>query len=198
MRTGGAALAAATVSVALAACGSSSSSTSSQSSGAANGANGSQRAAITACLKKQGITPPARTGGNGPGGPPGGPGGAPGGAGGPAGGGGLFGGGNGGPGGNSKFRAALQKCGLRRPGGGRGGSAVSTPAGRAALTRFTACVKKNGYTLPAPNLSGSGPVFDPKKVNRNDPKFVAAVAKCQAFIPRPPGPAGAGGPPPGA
>jgi hypothetical protein len=93
----------------------------------------------------------------------------------------------------------LKKCGIRafvR----RRGSLASTAAGRAALARFIACVKKNGYALPAPNLSGSGPVFDPRKVNRKDPKFVAAVTKCQALIPRPPGPGpgGGGGPPPGA
>jgi hypothetical protein len=185
----GSALAAAAVSVVIAACGSSSS-PSSQSASTASGPNGARGAAMAACLKKQGITPPSRLRGNGSGGPPGG-------AGAPPAGGGLFGGGNGGPAGNGRFRAALRKCGIRafvR----RRGSFVTTPAGRAALARFTACVKKNGYALPPPNLSGSGPVFDPRKVNRTDPKFVAAVGKCQALIPRPPGPGAGGGPPPGA
>jgi hypothetical protein len=54
-------------------------------------------------------------------------------------------------------------------------------------------MKTNGYKLPQPNLSGNGPVFDSRKVNRSDPKFVAAAQKCQALIPRPPG----GGGPPG-
>jgi hypothetical protein len=52
----------------------------------------------------------------------------------------------------------------------------------------------NGYKLPKPNLSGTGPVFDPRTVNRTDPKFIAAAQKCQALIPRP---AGAGAPPGG-
>jgi hypothetical protein len=183
----GTALAAAAVSVALAACGSSSPS----STTASNGQPGARRAAIAACLKKQGITPPAGPRGGRPGGPPGG-------AGAPVPGAGLFGGPNRGAGGGSRFRAALQKCGIRAFGrrGGRGGIA-GTPAGRAALTRFSACMKQNGYALPAPNLSGSGPVFDPRKVNRRDPKFLAAAAKCQGLIPRPPGPGG-GAPPPGA
>ncbi len=177
-------VAALVLSATLAACGSSSSS----SSTAASGPNSARRAEIAACLKKQGITPPAGAQGNRFTRPPGGA--APGG-------GGLFGGGpagaQGGPNGG-RFRAALQKCGIRFI-GRRRGSIASTPAGRAALKRFAACMKKNGYKLPAPNLSGKGPVFDASKVNRSDPKFVAAGTKCQGLIPRPSGPppGGAGG-----
>ncbi len=36
--------------------------------------------------------------------------------------------------------------------------------------------------MPAPNLSGSGPVFDASKVNRNDPKFQKAAQKCQSLL----------------
>lgn len=43
-------------------------------------------------------------------------------------------------------------------------------------------MRKNGYDLPKPNTSGKGPVFDSSKINRNDPKFKAAVAKCQSDL----------------
>lgn len=172
----------------LAACGSSSSTTTAASTSAASPS--ARRAQVAACLKKQGVTPPAgRFGGGAPGGPPGGGARRPGGAGG------LFGGGGGRPGGagGSKFRAALSKCGINF-GGGRRRSAFTTAAGKRALASFVACVARNGYKLPPPNTSGNGPVFNSSKINRNDPKLLAAASKCQGLLPRR---AGQGGGPPG-
>ncbi len=183
----------------LAACGSSSSaSSSSASSGGASsaGAGGSTSASRTkfaACLKAHGVTLPSRPAGQRPnspgeGGPPpgGGQGGSP-----PYGGGGFFfGGGNGqrraAPGrfNNPKFRAALQACG-----GGRFTQRRFTP-NKAAVTKFVACVKQHGYTLPAPNFSGKGPIF-PAAIERNK-KFQAASKPCAAQL-RPQGTPGASG-----
>ena|SRR5947209_6173730 len=92
---------------------------------------------------------------------------------------GLFGGGGGG--GrfqNPQFRAALRKCGINPPAGRRFNGSMY----RQTITKFAACVRQNGYNLPAPNFSGKGPVFDPSKVNRNDPKFMAAARKCQGLL----------------
>jgi hypothetical protein len=168
----------ATTGLGLAACGGSS-----KGSAAASSQGSGNRAKVAACLKKQGITlpqrpPGERTPGRGPG--PG-----------------LGLGLGGGPprGGQSsatrtKFRAALQKCGVtfRRGGFGRG------PAFRQALVRFAACVRRNGYNLPAPNTSGNGPPFNRGQVNPNDLKFKAAAMKCQGLLPRRPtnGPPGGG------
>lgn len=152
------------------------------------GGNGPRFAAARACLQKQGITLPQRP----PGAQrPGGPGGVPGGN--------LF---NPGPGAGANaarraqfntpaFQAAARKCGLtlRR-------FRANPAARRAAINNFVACVRKNGYNLPAPNFSGKGPVFQAAQVNQKDPKFVAASQKCQSLL-RPAGP-GAGGGPPGA
>ena len=157
------------VALAVVGCGSSSS-TSSPSNASANASATSasgRRAAIEACLKKQGINLPQR--------PPGAP---------RRGGRGLFGGGGAGGPNNpnaQKIRQALQKCGINFPFRGR---RFNSPAYRAAINKFVACVRRNGFNLPAPNLSGSGPVFDPSKVNRNDPKFVAAAKKCSSVLPR--------------
>jgi hypothetical protein len=134
-------------------------------------------------LKKQGITLPQRPSG----GPP--QGGAPGagpGAGGGAGGGFLFGGGQQGGAGSrnfSKIRSALAKCGIKpQQGQQRRFRPQNSAQFRQALTKFVTCVRKNGYDIPAPNLSGNGPVFDSSKVNRNDPKFKKAATKCQSDL----------------
>ena len=168
--------------LALAACGGSS-----KSSAAAGSQGSSNRARVAACLKQQGINRPRRPPGGGPGGGPGGPGGGPG----------LgLGLGGGPPGGGqssatrTKFRAALRKCGVRF----RGGRFSRNPAARQALVKFVACVRKNGYRLPAPNTSGTGPVFNRGQVNPNDPQFRTAASRCQGLLPqRPANPPPAGG-----
>jgi hypothetical protein len=149
--------------LALAGCGSSSSGTSS-----APTATSPQQ--IAACLKKQGVNPPQQRRGPGPGG---------------AGGGFLFGGGPQGAtrsGDFSKMRAALKKCGINPGQGQRRIRVQSSPQFKQALTKFVTCVRKNGYDMPDPNLSGNGPVFDSSKVNRNDPKFKKAATKCQSDL----------------
>ena len=183
----------------LAACGSSSNTSSTSRSSAASAASGSgrnsaARTKLVACLKAHGVTLPTRRPGAGGygGGPPAGSG-APGGAG-PYGGGGpgFFGGGGGGAGGrfsNPKFRAAFQACGGRAFGGARRAQFTKT-----GITKFVACVKQHGYTLPKPNFSG-GPIF-PVSVERNA-KFQTASKSCASLL-RPSGapPAGAGAPAP--
>jgi len=97
----------------------------------------------------------------------------------------------------ARLRAAMQKCGAPL---GRfrrfAGPDVRSPAFRRALATYVACVRRNGFELPAPNTSGSGPIFDPSRVNRQDPRFQAASAKCQQLLaaarPAPPN----GAPPP--
>jgi hypothetical protein len=126
-------------------------------------------------LKKAGITLPQRPA-NGP------PGGGEGGAGGFFFGGGPPGGGTARSGDFSKIQAALKKCGIN-PVRRRGNfNIANNPRFKQALDKFVACVRKNGYDLPAPNTSGKGPVFDTSKVNRNDPKFKKAAAKCQSDL----------------
>jgi len=182
---------------ALAACGSSSSSTNA-SAGASAGTTASATGAgarpgfarLRACLQQQGVTLPSRPAGGTGAQPPAG--GTPG-AGGFRRGGGFF----------SRLsiaqrvrlQAAMQKCGGQFGGGFRrfGGPDVRSAAFRRALVAYVGCVRRNGFDLPAPNTSGSGPVFDPGKVNRQDPKFVAANAKCQQLLAaaRPAPPSGA-------
>ena len=168
----------------VAACGSSSSSASKTGAAASFAA---RRATIAACLKKQGITLPQRPPGAGR--PPAGNVGAGGALGG------LF---EVGPRPGARgpqFQAAMRKCGLRARGGR--GRLFLTAAGKSALKAFVACVRGSGYPLPAPNTSGTGPVFDPKKVNRTNPKLIVAAAKCQHLLPQPRFGGGAPAGPPG-
>jgi hypothetical protein len=90
------------------------------------------------------------------------------------------------PGGASatRMREAFRACGggaglrprLRRY------RASRSPAFKTALSRFAACVRKHGVTLPKPNSSGNGPVFDTKGLDVGSAKFKAAVLSCRSML----------------
>lgn len=193
-------LAAVATTLTLAACGSSNDAgstsasagaTGTQSSGAsttAQGGNGRgmMSAKVQSCLKAEGVTLPSRpAGGYGGGGTP------PAGAstnGAPNGGPPQGGYGGGGFGGNmsqadrAKMQAAFKKCGVTFGQGAGGGQRpnVNNAAYKAAVTKYTACVRKNGYDLPDPNFSGTGPIFAAKI--QKDAKFQAASKQCQSIL----------------
>ncbi len=173
------------VSLGLAACGSSSKSPSSTTattsastgSGTGTGAKGAGRfTAVRECLQKEGITLPKRTPGEKR--PPGGAGGF------------LGGGATGGPKlpagvTRAKYEAALKKCGGNLAHNfGHGGAAgrFDSPVFKTALAKFATCMRQNGVNVPAPNTSGSGPVFDTKGIDTSSTQFKAAEAKCQSDL----------------
>lgn len=170
----------------LSACGSSGSS-STTTSASTSAAGASRFTKVRECLKKEGITlPPIRPGG-GPYGPPGvlrkttGP---------------RL------PKGmtRAQYEAAIKKCGGGSFGRRRffGGAArLKNPAFRKGLARFSACMRQNGVNLPAPNTSGTGPIFDTKSIDTASPKFKAAERKCSSEL-RTVRPGGVGTPPAGA
>jgi hypothetical protein len=168
--------------VGLAACGSSSGSSSSTTSASASttttgatGAKGSaparvgaRFAAIRACMSKNGITLPQRPK---PGQRP-----AP---------------GQGIPGlhlpkgmTQAQYLAIVKKCGFGiGPGRVAGnGGLLRSAAAKQALAKFASCMRENGVNIPAPNTSGSGPVFSSKGLNTSSPKFQAAETKCRAYL----------------
>jgi hypothetical protein len=142
--------------------------------GAAPGAVGKRFGAIRECLQKNGVTLPHRTPGSG----------APGG--------GFPGAGRGSalPKGmtRAQFEAVLKKCGgdnfgARSGRAGRPGSRrPNSPAFRAALTKYAACLRQNGIDIPAPNTSGKGPIFSTKGIDTSSAKFRAATLKCRASL----------------
>ena len=167
------ALAALATSALIGACGSSSSSSTSSSTAAASasGGSGTNRAALTACLRKHGITLPAGAGAPGGGAPPSTP--PAGGSGAPAGGSppsGVPGGANG-----AKLQAAFRACGANFP-ARRNGAAVP----RQTIQKYVTCVRQHGYKLPNPNFSGNGPVFAASI--RSNAKFQAASRACQKLL----------------
>jgi hypothetical protein len=187
----------------LAACGGSSksSSTSTNASAAtttgatgAKGPNAGRFAALRECLQKNGITLPKRTPGQKR----------------PSGGaGGFLGGGGAGAGGpqlpkgvtRAQYEAAIKKCGGSSF-AGRGGARFKSPAYKAALAKFATCLNQNGVKVPAPNTSGTGPVFDTKGIDTSSAQFKTAEAKCQSDLsgafrrgPSAGGPSASGAPP---
>ena len=170
------ALAALATSGLIAACGSSSSNsssktTSSTSTASAGNGSGTNREALTACLRKHGITLPAGAGAPGGGAPPSAP--PAGGSGAPAGGSppsGFPGSANG-----AKLQAAFKACGANFP-ARRSGAALQ----RQTVQKYVTCVRQHGYQLPNPNFSGNGPVF-PANI-RSNTKFQAASRACQNLL----------------
>jgi len=176
----------------LAACGSSSSTSSTATAstnasastrstpGSGSGGFAGRFKAVRECLAKDGITLPARKAGQSNGGPAG-AGGLLGGSVGPSAGGPKL------PAGvtRAKFDEAIKKCGgSGRFGGGfkRRGSLLQNPSYRAALTKFASCMKENGVNVPAPNTSGSGPIFNTKGLNTSSAGFRSAETKCYAIL----------------
>lgn len=200
----------------LAACGSSSSSTTSSSADAAstgaasgtsstgstgsasttpgapgNGRNSARFAAMRECLQKNGITLPKRTPGSRPGGgfvPGAGAGGGP-----------QL------PSGvtRAQYEAALKKCGGGNAHSFAGGATrrLNNPVFKTALTKYGDCLRENGIKLPAPNTSGSGPIFDTKGIDTAGSQFKTASAKCRSVLlsafKHPAGAGGASGTPAG-
>ncbi|HEY3959984.1 MAG TPA: hypothetical protein VGL68_05680 [Solirubrobacteraceae bacterium] len=179
----------------LAACGGSSKSSSSTtaanaaatstSTTAPNGANGKSGAngkgpaatnagrfaALRECLQKNGITLPSRTPGQRR----------------PGGGGGLLGGGGAAgvklPNGVTRahYEAALKKCGGNAFAGGTR-RRFDSPNFKAALAKFATCMRENGVNIPAPNTSGSGPIFSTKGIDTASAQFKTAEAKCSSDL----------------
>jgi hypothetical protein len=158
--------------LALAACGGSSTSNTGASASTATtgGGRGGRFAAVRECLQKNGITLPKRT---------------------PdqtrPGLGGLLGGGAGPtlPKGvtRAQYEAALKKCGASTFRGFRGGGArFNSPVFKQALSKFAACMRENGVSLPAPNTSGNGPIFNSKALNTSSAQFRGAQAKCRPIL----------------
>ncbi len=86
----------------------------------------------------------------------------------------------------------------RLPGAGRG---FNSARAKQALAKFAACMHENGVSLPAPNTSGKGPIFNTKGIDTTSATFKAAEAKCRgdlagAFFARPGAGAPAGSPAP--
>ena len=66
--------------------------------------------------------------------------------------------------------------------GRSGGARLNSPAFKAALTKFAACMRENGVNVPAPNTSGNGPVFNTKGIDTSSSQFRAAESKCRSDL----------------
>jgi hypothetical protein len=92
-----------------------------------------------------------------------------------------------GPGGEKfeEMQKAFEECGVETPsfkGGpaGAGGPNVNSAEFRKQVKEYAACVRKNGYELAEPNLSGEGPVFE--KSESESAAFKKASEACQNLL----------------
>jgi hypothetical protein len=86
----------------------------------------------------------------------------------------------------SQLQAAVGKClggRLGRPGAVFRNRSRS-PQFRQALSRFAACLRQNGVKVPAPNTSGTVPIFSTKGIDTASPQFRAATRKCRGSLTR--------------
>lgn len=84
----------------------------------------------------------------------------------------------------AQYLAIVKKCGFGI-GPGRvagGGGFLRSASAKQALAKFASCMRENGVNIPAPNTSGSGPVFSSKGLDTSSPKFQAAETKCRAYL----------------
>jgi len=175
------------VSLVLAACGGSSGTATTTATSASSTAPGSSTptttkgrfpgaarfAAVRECLRKDGISLPARTPGKHPG----------------PGAGGLLGGGTGPvlPKGVSRtqYEAILKKCGGGGFAAGRFGAGkgrFNSPEAKKALVKFATCMRGDGVKIGEPNTSGKGAIFDTKGIDTASTQFAAAERKCQSYL----------------
>jgi hypothetical protein len=84
----------------------------------------------------------------------------------------------------AQYQGILKKCGFSiRPGGlAHGRGLLGSAAAKQALAKFAACMRENGVHIPAPNTSGSGPIFSSKGLNTSSPQFQAAESKCRSLL----------------
>lgn len=75
-----------------------------------------------------------------------------------------------------QFQAAMKKCGAGfvrvAP------SAVTDRALQQRVRLAAACLARNGFTLPAPNFPGPGPVLDTSGVDTTSSRWLATVKGC--------------------
>jgi hypothetical protein len=71
----------------------------------------------------------------------------------------------------------------------RGGPGHNRTGAMQRYAKFAACMRKHGVSLPAPNTSGKGPIFDSKGFDPRSAAFKAADRKCarKLFPKRPTG-----------
>lgn len=57
-----------------------------------------------------------------------------------------------------------------------------SPTAQRALYKYAGCMRAKGVGFPEPNLSGPGPVFDPKQMDTKNPHFASAISACRAEL----------------
>jgi len=75
-----------------------------------------------------------------------------------------------------QYEAALRRCGMTNVHVGR--VAITNPLVRRNILSVRACLANNGFTLPAANFPGPGPVLDTSGIDVGSARWVAAAMGC--------------------
>jgi hypothetical protein len=77
-----------------------------------------------------------------------------------------------------RFEAALRKCGFANM--QVEGAPITNPTFRRRILQLTVCLRARGFKIPAPDLSGNGPVFDTSGIDITSPSWIAAKRTCRS------------------
>jgi hypothetical protein len=76
-----------------------------------------------------------------------------------------------------QFEAALKKCGLN--GIQVQGAPITDPVFRHRILRLAVCLRRSGFRIPAPNMSGRGAVFDTRDIDIASARWRSAKRFCR-------------------
>lgn len=77
---------------------------------------------------------------------------------------------------NAQYEAALKRCGVTNVHAGR--VPITSPLLKSRVASIVSCLAKNGYTLPAPNFIGPGPVVDTTGIDLGSARWRATAMGC--------------------
>lgn len=77
---------------------------------------------------------------------------------------------------NAQYEAALKRCGVTNVHVGR--SPITSALVKGRIASIMSCLARNGYTLPAPNFIGSGPVVDTTRIDVGSARWRATAMGC--------------------
>lgn len=75
-----------------------------------------------------------------------------------------------------QYEAALRRCGMTNVRVGR--TVITNPLVRRKILSVRTCLTNNGFTLPAANFPGPGPVLDTSGINVGSARWVATAMGC--------------------
>jgi hypothetical protein len=77
----------------------------------------------------------------------------------------------------SHFEAALKKCGVGKI--QVQGAPITNSTFRRQIVRLAICLRHSGFEIPPPNMSGTGPVFDTRRIDTASARWRTSKRACR-------------------